>query len=52
MKAWVLERHGSPERAFALRELADPEPGTGQVLIRAEGFGINYADVMARALTA
>ncbi len=48
MKAWVLERHGPPERAFALREQADPKPGPGQVLIRAEGFGLNYADVMAR----
>lgn len=48
MKAWVLERHGSPERAFALRDLPDPEPARGQVLIRSEGFGLNYADVMAR----
>ena len=47
MKAWVLERHGTPERAFALRDLPDPEPAPGQVLIRSEGFGLNYADVMA-----
>lgn len=48
MKAWVLERHGSPERAFALRDVPDPEPARGQALIRSEGFGLNYADVMAR----
>jgi NADPH:quinone reductase-like Zn-dependent oxidoreductase len=48
MKAWVLECHGSPQRAFALKELPDPVPATGQVLIRSEGFGLNYADVMAR----
>lgn len=48
MKAWVLERHGSPERAFALTERPDPVPGPGQVLVRSEGFGLNYADVMAR----
>lgn len=48
MKAWVLERHASPDRAFALRDRPDPVPGKGQVLIHSEGFGLNYADVMAR----
>ncbi|HQW86682.1 MAG TPA: zinc-binding dehydrogenase [Flavobacteriales bacterium] len=47
MRAWQLHRHGDPERGLRLVELADPRPGPGQVLIRAEGFGINYADVMA-----
>lgn len=47
MKAWVLERHGTPERSFALRDIPDPDPTPGQVLIRSEGFGLNYADVMA-----
>ena len=47
MNAWVLVRHGPPERAFALREIPDPVAGRGQVLIRSEGFGLNYADVMA-----
>ena len=49
MKAWVLERHHrDAQRAFALRERPDPVAGPGQVLIRSEGFGLNYADVMAR----
>ena len=47
MKAWTLVRHGSTDRAFELREHADPVPGEGQVLIRCEGFGLNYADTMA-----
>lgn len=47
MKAWVLHRHGAPERSLELREVPDPVPGAGQVLIRSEGFGLNYADVMA-----
>ena len=47
MKAWILEKHGAPERAFTLRDRPDPAPGPGQVLIRSEGFGLNYADVMA-----
>lgn len=47
MKAWTLIRHGDPRRVLELREHADPRPGKGQVLIRAEGFGLNYAEVMA-----
>lgn len=48
MKAWYLIRHGNVQRAFTLREVPDPVPAKGQVLIRSEGFGLNYADVMAR----
>lgn len=47
MKAWVLTSHGIPQRALVLRDLPDPRPRAGQVRIRVEGFGLNYADVMA-----
>lgn len=47
MKAYTLVRHGAADRAFELREHAGPKPGPGQVLIRSEGFGLNYADTMA-----
>ena len=47
MKAWQLTAHGEPEKVLALRDLPDPVPGPGEVLIRSEGFGLNYADVMA-----
>jgi len=47
MRAWTLLRHGDPHRAFALREHPDPSPGPGQLLIRSEGFGLNFADTMA-----
>ncbi len=47
MKAWTLVHHGDTDRAFELREHPDPVPGEGQVLIRSEGFGLNYADTMA-----
>jgi len=47
MKAWQLTAHGVPENAFKLRDLPDPVPKAGEVLIRSEGFGLNYADVMA-----
>ncbi len=48
MKAWYLIRHGEVDRAFTLREVPDPVPANGHVLVRSEGFGLNYADVMAR----
>ncbi|MCB0810801.1 MAG: hypothetical protein KDB96_16100, partial [Flavobacteriales bacterium] len=47
MRAWTLTRHGDPATAFQLRDAADPEPGPHQVRIAVEGFGLNYADVMA-----
>ena len=47
MRAWTLTRHGAIDRAFELREHPDPRPARNQVLIRCEGFGLNYADVMA-----
>jgi NADPH:quinone reductase-like Zn-dependent oxidoreductase len=47
MKAWTLIAHGAPEKAFALREHPDPRTNPAQVLIRVEGFGLNYADAMA-----
>lgn len=47
MKAWQLTAHGAPAKVLALRELPDPVPAPGEVLIRSEGFGLNYADVMA-----
>ena len=48
MKTVVLTRHGKPEAAFELREAEKPRPRPGQVLIRVEAFGLNFADVMAR----
>jgi NADPH2:quinone reductase len=47
MQAWQLLTHGAPWKALSLRELPDPEPRQGEVLVRSEGFGLNYADVMA-----
>jgi NADPH:quinone reductase-like Zn-dependent oxidoreductase len=47
MRAWTLTAHGDPQQVLALRDHAEPVPGRGQVLVRCEGFGLNYADVMA-----
>lgn len=47
MQAWQLTAHGSPEKVLSVRELPDPDPRPGEVRIRSEGFGLNFADVMA-----
>lgn len=48
MKAAVLIKQGEAQEAFEIRELAIPELESDEVLIKVEGFGLNYADVMAR----
>lgn len=48
MKAYTLVKNGKAEEAFKLEEKPTPTPGEGEVLIESEGFGLNFADVMAR----
>jgi len=47
MRAWVAARYGGPE-ALELREVADPAPGPGEVLVRVRAIGLNFADCAAR----
>lgn len=42
--------HGGPE-ALTVEDAGIPEPGPGQVLIRAEAIGLNYVDVQLRRET-
>ena len=48
MKAIYLVRKGNPYEAFETREIPIPKPNAGEVLIKVEGFGLNFADVLAR----
>lgn len=48
MKAIFLTQYGSADKAFELRETPEPEIKDRQVLLAVEGFGLNFADVMAR----
>lgn len=48
MKAAVLIKNSSADKAFELREADMPTIKKGQVLIKVEAFGLNFADVMAR----
>ncbi len=47
MKQVWITREGGPE-VLEVRERPDPEPEAGQVRIRVEAAGINFADLMAR----
>jgi len=47
MRALTITRHGPPE-VLAVRESPDPVPGPGQVCIRVQRAGLNFADVTAR----
>ncbi len=47
MRQVVIPRHGPPE-VFEVREVPDPVPADGEMLIRVRAAGVNFADVLAR----
>lgn len=47
MRAVVLDRYGGPE-VLAVRDLAEPEPGPEQVVVRMAASGLNRLDVFVR----
>jgi NADPH:quinone reductase-like Zn-dependent oxidoreductase len=47
MNALVLPRHGPPD-VLRVEHRPDPEPGPGEVRLKVEAAGLNFADLMAR----
>ena len=47
MRALVVPRNGGPD-VLELRELPDPRPGPGEVLIEVAASGVNFIDVYQR----
>src|SRR5262249_35484949 len=47
MRAIVYERHGGPE-VLEAKDVPDPTPAEGQVLVDVEAVGVNYRDVYER----
>jgi NADPH2:quinone reductase len=47
MRAWTLRRTGAPE-VLELGEVPTPQPGNGEVAVRVEAIGVNYAEVLSR----
>jgi NADPH:quinone reductase len=48
MRAIVLSGHGGPD-VLEIRELPDPSPAEGEVLIAVKAFGLNHADTYMRS---
>lgn len=48
MKAIEIKQFGNPENAFVLTEKPDLIAKSDEVIVEVEGFGLNFADVMAR----
>ncbi|MBK9137922.1 MAG: zinc-binding dehydrogenase [Verrucomicrobia bacterium] len=48
MKAFQLVAHGEPGR-FALRDVPDPSPARGEVVVRVRGCGLNHLDLLTEA---
>jgi NADPH:quinone reductase-like Zn-dependent oxidoreductase len=47
MKAIVIPRHGGPE-ALELRDVEQPTPGAGEVLVRVRACALNHLDLWSR----
>jgi NADPH:quinone reductase-like Zn-dependent oxidoreductase len=47
MRAIVIEQYGGPEQP-AIRDLPDPEPLPGHVVIEVKAFGLNHAEIYFR----
>src|SRR3954469_3758535 len=45
MRAWQVKRYGTPTDALELVEVPDPEPGPGELLVRATASVLNYNEV-------
>jgi NADPH2:quinone reductase len=50
MKAIVVEKFGGPE-VLRLKDVPEPKPGTGQVLVALKAIGVNPVDTYIRAGT-
>lgn len=47
MRAMVVRRYGPPE-VFESKQVPDPQPKAGEVLIRVKAVGVNFADLLQR----
>ena len=45
MRAWRVHEYGEPEAVLQLEEVPLPEPGAGEVRVRAEGIALNLNDL-------
>ncbi|MER5948532.1 NADPH:quinone oxidoreductase family protein [Streptomyces sp. NPDC001904] len=46
MQAWQVHENGEPSEVMRLEEVARPEPGEGQVLLKVRAANINFPDAL------
>src|SRR4029453_10858170 len=46
MRAWQAAAHGEPRDVLKLVEVPEPQPGTGQLLLRGRAPALNFPDVL------
>jgi NADPH2:quinone reductase len=46
MQAWQVHENGEPSEVMRLADVAQPEPGDGQVLLKVRAANINFPDVL------
>ena len=46
MKAWQVAELGEPDTVLRLADVAEPEPGPSQLLVRVRGAAANFPDVL------
>jgi NADPH:quinone reductase len=46
VKAWQVTKHGEPEDVLEFTEIARPEPGPGQIMVRVLAAAANFPDVL------
>jgi NADPH:quinone reductase len=46
MRAWQVHELGDPKSALTLREIENPEPGPGEVLVEVEAAALNFFDIL------
>jgi NADPH2:quinone reductase len=47
MRAIVIQKFGGPEN-LVIKEIPDPEPKPGRVVIQVKAFGVNHAEMHMR----
>jgi NADPH:quinone reductase-like Zn-dependent oxidoreductase len=47
MQAIVIQKYGGPEQLI-MKEIPDPQPASGQVVIEVKAFGLNHAEIYFR----
>ncbi|WP_103502248.1 NADPH:quinone oxidoreductase family protein [Streptomyces sp. SM14] len=46
MKAWQVHHNGEPRDVMRLEDIAEPEPGPGELLLTVRAAGVNFPDAL------